>query len=155
MPKVYSGNLVGKGRKFAIVASRFNDLVTSRLLDGALDSFSRRGVADKDISVYWVPGSFEIPVTARRVAETGKYDALVCLGTVIRGETPHFEYVAAEAAKGVAHVSESTGVPVIFGVITADTLDQAVQRAGAKAGNKGFEAAAAAVEMADLFASMA
>jgi 6,7-dimethyl-8-ribityllumazine synthase len=151
MAKTVSGSLIGKGKRFAVVVSRFNDLVSGRLLEGALDSFARRGVAEDDVTVYWVPGSFEIPVTARRVAQKGEVDAVVCLGAIIRGETPHFEYVAAEAAKGVAQAAAETGVPVIFGIVTADTLEQAIQRAGAKAGNKGFEAAAAAIEMADLF----
>ena len=154
MAKTYSGNLVGKGRKFAIVASRFNDLVTQRLVDGSLDSLGRRGVADKDIDIYRVPGSWEIPLTARRVARSGRYDAVICLGAIIRGDTPHFDYVAAEAAKGIAQASAETDLPVVFGVVTADTLEQALQRAGAKSGNKGFEAAASAVEMADLFAQI-
>jgi 6,7-dimethyl-8-ribityllumazine synthase len=151
MAKTYSGNLIGKGRKFAIVVSRFNDLVTGRLLDGALDSLARRGVAEKDIEIYRVPGSWEIPVTAARVAGSGRHNAVICLGAIIRGDTPHFDYVAAEAAKGIAQVSAQAKLPVVFGVVTADTLEQALQRAGAKSGNKGFEAAATAVEMADLF----
>jgi 6,7-dimethyl-8-ribityllumazine synthase len=154
MPKVFSGNLVGKGKSFAIVVGRFNDFITKKLLEGALDSLARHDVADKDVSVYWVPGAFEIPSVARRLAESKKFDAVLCIGAVIRGATPHFEYVAAEAAKGVAQAAMATGLPVIFGVLTADTLEQAIERAGTKAGNKGAEAAMAAIEMANLFSEI-
>ena len=151
MVKEFQGELLGKGKKFAIVVSRFNEFITSKLLGGARDCLQRHGVAEDDIEVFWVPGSFEIPVTALRLAKGGNYDAVVCLGAVIRGQTPHFDYIAAEVSKGVAQVSVSTGVPTLFGVITADTIEQAIERAGTKAGNKGADAAAAAIEMANLF----
>jgi 6,7-dimethyl-8-ribityllumazine synthase len=151
MANTVEGNLIGKGKKFALLVSRFNEFISKRLLDGATDALTRHGVEDGDVTVVWVPGSFEIPVTARKLAESGKYDAVVCLGAVIRGETPHFEYVANEVAKGVAQVSLQSGVPAIFGVITADTLEQAIERAGTKAGNKGAMAATSAIEMANLF----
>jgi len=154
MANVHEGNLVGKGRKFAVIAGRFNNFVTTRLLAGAEDAFVRHGVEPADIDVFWVPGSFETPLAALKAAQTGKYDAVVCLGTVIRGQTPHFDYVASEAAKGVAAVSLRTGVPAIFGMVTADTLEQAIDRAGAKMGNKGADAALAAIEMANLFDSL-
>ena len=154
MGNVIQGELLGQGKKFAIVISRFNEFITSRLLSGAQDCFERHGVAAKDIDVAWVPGSFEIPVTALRIAQTHRYDAVVCLGAVIRGQTPHFDYIAAEVSKGVAQVSMATGVPTIFGVITADTIEQAVERAGTKAGNKGADAAASAIEMANLFGKL-
>ena len=151
MPNVIEGKLDGKGKKFALIVSRFNDFVSQRLLDGALDALSRCGAAEKDIKVYRVPGSFEIPAVARRLAKSGDFDAIVCLGAVIRGGTPHFEYISAEVAKGIAAVAMESGLPVSFGVITADTLEQAIDRAGAKSGNKGFEAAMAAIEMANLY----
>jgi len=151
MGKVIQGELLGQGKKFAIVISRFNEFITSRLLAGAQDCFERHGVATQDVDVAWVPGSFEIPVTALRIARTGRYDAVVCLGAVIRGQTPHFDYIASEVSKGVAQVAMTTGVPTIFGVITSDTIEQAVERAGTKAGNKGVDAAASAIEMANLF----
>ena len=144
------GKLDAKGLKTAIVASRFNDFVTSKLIEGAVDCLLRHGSGEQDIIVLRVPGSFEVPLAAKKAASSGKYDAVICLGALIRGQTPHFDYIAAEVTKGVAQVSLDTGVPVTFGVITADTLEQAVDRAGAKAGNKGFEAALGAVEMADL-----
>lgn len=147
---VIEGNLVGTGLSFAIVVSRFNAFITAKLLDGALDALKRHGVAEEAVDVVWVPGAFEIPLVARKLAERGKYDAVICLGTVIRGATPHFEYVSAEAAKGIAQAALQTGVPVIFGVLTTDTIEQAVERAGTKAGNKGWEAATAAIEMANL-----
>jgi len=147
----YNGQLNGKGQKHAIVVSRFNELLTSKLLEGALDCLKRHGVADKDIAVYRVPGSFEIPYAAQKLAHSGKYHAVICLGALVRGDTPHFEYIAAEAAKGIAHVSLETRLPVIFGIITADNLDQAIERAGTKAGNKGWDAALSAIEMADLY----
>jgi 6,7-dimethyl-8-ribityllumazine synthase len=137
--------------RFAIVASRFNDFVTNRLLAGALDALERLGAEEKNVVVYKVPGSFELPLMAKRLATSGRWDAIICLGTIIRGETPHFEYIAAEAAKGIATAALETGVPIVFGVITADTLEQAIDRAGAKSGNKGFEAAMTAVELANLY----
>jgi 6,7-dimethyl-8-ribityllumazine synthase len=154
MPNVKQGELNATGRKFAIVVSRFNEFITSKLLDGALDCLTRHGAADADIDVYWVPGSFEIPAVAKRVADAGKHDALVCLGAVIRGQTPHFDYVAAEVSKGVAQVAMQSGVPTAFGVLTTDTIEQAIERAGTKAGNKGSDAALAAIELADLIAKM-
>jgi 6,7-dimethyl-8-ribityllumazine synthase len=151
MSEVLEGKLVvGKGAKFALVAGRFNEFITAKLVEGASDALSRHGAEEKNVTLVWVPGSFEIPLVAKRLAETGKYDAVVCLGAVIRGATPHFEYVAAECAKGVAQASLSSGRPVIFGVITADTIEQAVERAGTKSGNKGFAAACAAIEMVNL-----
>ena len=150
MAKVFQGDMLGQGRKFGVVISRFNEFITSRLLGGAQDVFQRHGVSPDDIDVAWVPGSFEIPLAAQRMAQSGRYHAVVCLGAVIRGQTPHFDYVAAEVSKGVAHIGLQTGVPAIFGVITADTIEQAIERAGTKAGNKGADAAAAAIEMANL-----
>jgi len=154
MSNVYQGELLGAGKKFGVVVSRFNDFITSRLLSGAQDCFERHGVSGDDIDIVWVPGSFEIPVAALRLARSGRYDAVVCLGAVIRGQTPHFNYIAAEVSKGVAQVGISTGVPTLFGVVTTDTIEQAVERAGTKAGNKGTDAAAAAIEMANLFGKM-
>jgi len=154
MGNVIQGELLGQGKKFAVVISRFNEFITSRLLSGAQDCFERHGVAAKDVDVAWVPGSFEIPVTALRIAGTHRYDAVVCLGAVIRGQTPHFDYIATEVAKGVAQVAMATGVPTIFGVITADTLEQAIERAGVKHGNKGADAAMSAIEMANLFKNL-
>ena len=154
MANVYQGELLGAGKKFGLVVSRFNEFITSRLLGGAQDCLQRHGVSEDDIDVVWVPGSFEIPVAALRVAQSGRYDAVVCLGAVIRGQTPHFDYVAAEVSKGVAHVGISTSVPTIYGVITADTTEQAVERAGTKSGNKGADAAAGAIEMANLFGKL-
>ena len=148
--QVHEGNLNASGRKFAIVASRFNSLITRQLVSGAEDCLVRHGAKTEDLSLVWVPGSFEMPLVAKKVASSGKYNAVICVGAIIRGDTPHFDYVAAEAAKGIAQVTLSTGVPVIFGVITADTVEQAIDRAGVKAGNKGADAAAAAIEMADL-----
>jgi 6,7-dimethyl-8-ribityllumazine synthase len=150
LPKVLEGQLAAQGLRFAIVVSRFNSLVTQRLLDGALDALRRHGADDDAITVVYVPGSFEIPLAAKRLAQSGAFDAVICLGCIIRGDTPHFEYVASEAAKGIAQVALETGVPTIFGVVTADTLEQALERAGAKAGNRGFEAAMTAMEMANL-----
>ena len=151
MAKVIEGDLIGKGKKFALLVSRFNDFISKRLLEGAMDALTRHGVDDSDITVAWVPGSFEIPIAARKLAESGNYNGIICLGAVIRGDTPHFEYVANEVAKGIAQVSLETGVPTLFGVITADTLEQAIERAGTKAGNKGAMAASSAIEMANLF----
>jgi 6,7-dimethyl-8-ribityllumazine synthase len=153
MPKVHEGQLDAKGRTFGIVVSRFNDLVTTRLLDAALDCIKRHGGDDDNIEVAWVPGAFELPIAAQKLATTGRFDVVMCLGAIVRSETPHFDYVAGESAKGIARVGLDTGVPVIFGVITADTVDQAVQRAGIKAGNRGWDAAMNAVEMASLMAS--
>ena len=145
------GNLQAKGKRFAFVASRFNDFITARLLDGAIDCFNRHGGAEGDLTVVRVPGAFEIPLTAAKLAKSKKYDAVICLGAVIRGATPHFDYVAAESAKGVAHAALASEVPVIFGILTTDTIEQAVERAGTKAGNKGWDAMMSAIEMADLF----
>ena len=150
MPKIIEGKLLGQGRKFAIVMSRFNDFITDRLQGGALDALHRTGVADEDIDLVRVPGAFEIPLLAKRLAATGKYDAVLCLGAVIRGSTPHFDYVCAEVSKGIAMASFDTDVPVIFGIVTTDTIEQAIERAGTKSGNKGWSAAMAAVEMANL-----
>lgn len=148
--KTFEGNLVGTGLRIGIVAARFNELIVSKLVGGALDALRRHGVAEEMVDVAWVPGAFEIPLIAKKMAESGRYDAVVTLGAVIRGATPHFEYVCNECAKGVASLSLSTGIPVIFGVLTTDTIEQAIERAGTKAGNKGWEAAAAAIEMANL-----
>jgi 6,7-dimethyl-8-ribityllumazine synthase len=152
--KVYEGHLQGEGLRFAIVMGRFNEFIGSKLLSGALDSLSRHGVKLSDVEVAWVPGAMEIPLAAQRMAQSGRYAAIICLGAVIRGSTPHFDYVAAEAAKGVATVQLQTGVPVTFGVLTTDTIEQAVERAGTKAGNKGWDAAMAALEMANLFQNL-
>jgi 6,7-dimethyl-8-ribityllumazine synthase len=151
MPKIIEGKLNAEGKKFAIVASRYNDFITEKLVCGALDALNRCGAKDKDIELFKVPGAFEIPLVAKRVARTKRFDALICLGAVIRGATPHFDFVAAEASKGIAAVMMETGLPVIFGVITVDTIEQAIERAGAKLDNKGFSAAMAAVEMVNLF----
>jgi len=153
--KQYQGKLVApKGAKFAVVVSRFNEFITSKLLSGAVDSLTRHGAAEDDIEVVWSPGGFEIPVIAQSLAQSGKYAAVICLGAVIRGGTDHHQYIASEAAKGIAHTAMLTGVPCIFGVLTCDTLEQAVERAGTKAGNKGADAAAAAIEMADLMSQL-
>ncbi len=152
MAKVYEGQLVADGKKFGIVASRFNEFITNKLLEGALDALKRHGAKDEEIEIVWVPGAFEIPYAAQRMAEgKNKYDAIICVGAVIRGSTPHFEHIAAEVTKGIAQTGLKTGVPVIYGVITPDTLEQAIERAGAKAGNKGFQAAMSAIEMVNLF----
>lgn len=150
MPNVFEGHLVAQGLKFGLVVGRFNEFITSKLLGGALDAFRRHGARDEDIDIAWVPGAFEIPLVARKMAESGKYDAVVTLGAVIRGSTPHFDYVCNEAAKGVAQVAMQTGLPVIFGILTTDSIEQAVERAGTKAGNKGWDAAVSAIEMANL-----
>ncbi len=150
MVKTIQGQLIAKGKKFGIIASRFNDFITNRLLEGCTDTLLRHGAKENDVEVVWVPGAFEIPVLAQRMAKSKKYDTVICLGTVIRGSTPHFDYIASEVAKGVAHVSFSTGVPAIFGIITADSIDQAIERAGTKEGNKGRDAALSAIEMANL-----
>ena len=150
-PVIHEGQLSGQGFRFAIVASRWNDFISSRLVDGALDAFERLGVAEKDVEIYKVPGAFEIPLLAQKIAASGKFAAVACVGTIIRGQTPHFEYIAAEVARGIGQAALQTGVPVIFGVITADNMDQAIERAGVKLGNKGFEAATTAVELANLY----
>ncbi len=150
MNTVYEGQLVGAGLRFALVASRFNEFITRKLLEGALDALGRHGVEAGNIDIAWVPGAFEIPLVAKRLAASGRYDAVVCLGAVIRGATPHFDYVAAEVTKGIALAGLETGVPVLLGVLTTDTIEQAIERAGTKAGNKGFDAAVGAIEMADL-----
>lgn len=151
---VYEGDLIGTGLKVGIAVSRFNDLLSSRLLSGATDALKRHGVAAEDIDVAWVPGGFELPLVATRLAASDRYDAVIALGVIIRGGTPHFDYVAAEVAKGVAQASLATEVPVLFGVITADTIEQAVERAGTKSGNKGWDAALAAIEMSRLMDSL-
>ena len=150
MPKIVEANLIAEGKKFALVVSRFNDFITERLVGGAVDALVRCGAKDDDIDVVKVPGAFEIPLIAKKMAQKKKYDAVICLGAVIRGATPHFDYVSAEVSKGIAVVSIESEIPVIFGIITTDTLEQAIERAGAKSGNKGFSAAMAAVEMANL-----
>ena len=148
--KHIEGQLQAEGLKFAIIISRFNDFITNKLLDGAVDGLVRHGALEKDIDVIKVPGSFEIPLAAKKVAEKKKHDAVICLGTIIRGATPHFDYVAAEASKGIATASMETGVPIAFGVLTTDTIEQAVERAGSKGGNKGWDSALVAIEMAQL-----
>lgn len=150
MPRIVEGNLVSSGKKYGIAVSRFNEFISSKLLGGALDALRRHGVRDEEITVAWVPGSFEIPVAVKRMAESGNYDAVIALGAVIRGSTPHFDYVAAEVSKGVAQVGLGCGIPVLFGVLTTDTIEQAIERAGTKAGNKGADAALAAIEMVNL-----
>lgn len=154
MVKTIEGKLVVKGKKFGIVNSRFNEFITQKLLDGALDALLRHGVKEEEIEVVWVPGSFEIPYAARKMAQGGEYDAIICLGAVIRGDTPHFDYICSQVSKGVAETALSTGVPTIYGLVTADTLEQAIDRAGTKAGNKGRDAALSAIEMVNLFAEM-
>ncbi len=150
MAKMLEGLLQAQGMKFALVVGRFNDFIGSKLMEGAMDTLKRHGAHEDDITVAWVPGAFEIPLVAGKLATSGKYDAVITLGAVIRGATPHFDYVAAEVSKGVAHVGLNSGVPVIFGVLTTDTIEQAIERAGTKAGNKGADAACAAMEMVDL-----
>ncbi len=150
----YEGVLLGQGLKFGIVVSRFNEFITRKLLEGAQDALLRHGVEEEDIDIAWVPGAFEIPLTAQKMAQTDKYDAIVCLGAVIRGATPHFEYIAAEVTKGIAKVGLETGLPVSYGVITTDTIEQAIERAGTKSGNKGFYAAEEAIEMVNLFKTL-
>lgn len=150
MAKIIEGRLAAEGLRVAIVVSRFNDFICARLVDGALDALRRHGASEEDLSVVKVPGAFEIPLMAKRLAQSGKYDTVVCVGAVIRGATPHFDYVAAEVSKGIAQVGLETGVPIAFGVLTTDSIEQAIERAGSKAGNKGFEAAMAAIEMVDV-----
>ncbi|NOQ98105.1 MAG: 6,7-dimethyl-8-ribityllumazine synthase [Calditrichae bacterium] len=154
MPQQVHGVLSAENRKFAIVISRFNEFISSKLLDGALDCLNRHKATDKNIQIFWVPGSFEIPLVAHRLAKSKKFDAVICLGAVIRGSTPHFDYISAEVSKGIAHAALETGLPVIFGIITADSLEQAIERAGTKAGNKGWDAALSAIEMSDLISKL-
>ncbi len=154
MGKHYEGALLGEGLRFMLVVSRFNEFISVRLLEGAQDGLVRHGVKEDDIEVAWTPGCFEIPLIAKKLAQSGKYDAVLCLGAVIRGGTPHFDYIAAEVSKGIAKVGLDTGVPVIFGIITADALEQAIERAGAKEGNMGFRAAMSGIEMANLVKSL-
>lgn len=154
MVKTIEGKLLAKGKRFGIIASRFNDFITKQLVSGCLDTLVRHGAEESDLTVVWVPGAFEIPAVAQRAVRSKDYDAVICLGTVIRGATPHFDYIAAEVAKGVAGVSKDSGIPVIFGVITADTIEQAIERAGTKDGNKGKDAAVSAIEMVNLFAQI-
>ena len=154
MSTTYEGKLVADGLRFGLVASRFNDLIVSRLLSGALDALARHGALEEQVEVAWVPGAFELPMVAQRMAESGRYDAIICLAAIIRGATPHFEYVASEAAKGIAQVSLRTGLPVIYGVVTADSIEQAIERAGSKSGNRGVDAARSAIEMANLLRTL-
>ncbi len=153
-PKVHQGLLTAIGFRFAIVASRWNDFLTTKLVEGAIDALDRLGADEKSVEVFKVPGSFELSLTALKVAQSGRFDAIICIGTIIRGETPHFDFVAGESAKGIAQVGMQTGVPVLLGIVTADNLEQAINRAGVKAGNKGFEAAMSAVEIVNLYKTM-
>ena len=154
-PKIHRGKVNAEGFRFAIVASRWNDFLTSKLIDGAVDALESAGAAEGDVEIFMVPGAFELPLAALKAAQSGRFDAVVAIGVVVRGETPHFDYVAGEAAKGVSHASLETGVPVMFGVVTTDTVEQAINRSGLKAGNKGYEAAMAAVEVANLYRDIA
>lgn len=152
--KTYEGNLIAKGLKFGIIVGRFNEFIGGKLLAGALDGLKRHGAEETDIEISWVPGAFEIPLIAKKMASSKKYDAIICLGAVIRGSTPHFDYVSGEVSKGIANVSLDSGLPVIFGVLTTDTIEQAIERAGTKSGNKGYDAAVTAIEMANLLKSI-
>ena len=154
MSKHFEGKLLGEGLKFGLVISRFNEFITKKLLEGAQDALLRHGVKEEDLEIAWTPGAFEIPLVAKKLAQTKKYDAVICLATVVRGGTPHFEHIAAEVTKGIAKVGLEADLPVIYGVITADTLEQAIERAGTKAGNRGFDAAMSAIEMANLLRSI-
>ena len=154
MIKKVEGSLVTKDRQFAIVISRFNDFITKQLLEGCLDTLIRHGVKEEEMTVFWTPGSFEIPTLASKLAKAKSYDAVICLGTIIRGDTPHFEYIASEVAKGIARISQETGIPCSFGIITADTIEQAIERAGTKDGNKGRDAAMTAIEMVNLLSQI-
>ena len=154
MVKTISGKLVVTGKRFGIVNSRFNEFITQKLLDGALDTLLRHGVKEEEIEIVWVPGSFEIPYAAMKMAESKKYDSVICLGAVIRGDTPHFDYICSQVTKGIAQSALATGVPVIYGLVTAETLEQAIERAGTKAGNKGRDAALSAIEMVNLFSQL-
>jgi 6,7-dimethyl-8-ribityllumazine synthase len=151
MPKIFEGKISAEGFRFVIIVSRFNDFISSRLVEGAMDALKRHGATDEQVSLVKVPGAFEIPHTAKKLVESNRYDAIICLGAVIRGSTPHFEYVAAEVSKGIANVGIESKIPVTFGVLTTDNLEQAIERAGSKAGNKGWDAAMAAMEMVNLF----
>lgn len=151
MIKSIEGKLVSKDYKYAIIVSRFNELITSKLLSGAIDCLKRHGANEENVNIVWVPGAFEIPYVARKIVDTGEYDSVICLGCVIRGDTPHFDYVASEVSKGVASIGVNSSIPVIFGVLTTDNIDQAIARAGSKSGNKGWEAALAAIEMINLY----
>ena len=151
MPKLIEGKIVAKGMKFGIVASRFNDFICGRLIEGAIDALTRAGADEKDIVICKVPGAFELPLTAKKMAKSNRFDAIICLGAVIRGATPHFEYISAEVSKGIASVGLETEIPVVFGVLTTDNIEQAIERAGTKSGNKGADAAMSAIEMVDLF----
>ena len=153
-PIIHEGQLDGQGFRFAIVASRWNDFISSRLVEGALDALNRLGANEQAVDLYRVPGAFELPLLALKLAGSGKFDAIICLGTIIRGQTPHFEYITAEVTRGIGEAGLQTGVPVVFGVVTADTVDQAIDRAGVKLGNKGFEAATTAVELVNLYKTM-
>lgn len=153
-PKIHRGNLSGSGSRYAIVVSRWNDFLTSKLLDGALDALESHGVAESDVEIFKVPGSFELPLTSLKVAESGRFDAVISIGVVIRGETPHFDFVAGEAAKGISNAGLRSGIPVIFGVVTTNTLEQAINRSGVKSGNKGYEAAVTAIETVNLYRSI-
>ncbi len=154
-PPIHQGRLNAEGFRFALIASRWNDFITSRLVDGAVDALERLGADEKSVELYKVPGSFEIPLLALKLASSEKYDVVICLGTIIRGQTPHFEYIAGEVTKGIAQAGMQTGVPVVYGIVTADTLEQAIDRAGVKLGNKGFEAAMSAVELVNLYKAVA
>ena len=154
MPRLLEGQLTAKDFRFAIVVSRFNDFICSRLVEGAMDALLRHGALDEQVLLVKVPGAFELPLAARKLAMSGQYDAVICIGAVIRGATPHFDYVAAEVSKGIANVSLESNIPITFGVLTTDNLEQAIERAGSKSGNKGFEAAVAAIEMANLFTEL-
>jgi 6,7-dimethyl-8-ribityllumazine synthase len=154
MGNIYEGNLVGTGLKIGIVVGRFNEFITSKLLSGAQDALKRHGVSEADVDIAWVPGAFEIPLVAQKMANTKKYDAVITLGTVIRGSTPHFDYVCSEVAKGVSKINLSSGIPVVFGVLTTDSIEQAIERAGTKAGNKGWDSANGAIEMANLIRNL-
>ena len=151
MPKTIEGKIIAKGMRFGIVASRFNDFISGRLIEGAVDALVRAGADEKEVQLVRVPGAFELPLAAKKMAKSGRYDAVICLGAVIRGATPHFDYISAEVSKGIAVVGLETEVPVVFGVLTTDTLEQAIERAGSKSGNKGWDAAMTAIEMVDLF----
>ena len=155
MNKQFEGMLLGKGLKFGLVVSRFNDFLTRRLVEGAQDALLRHGVNEEDVDIAWVPGAFEIPLAAKKLAQTKRYDAIICLGAVVRGGTPHFEYIAAEVSKGIAKISLESGLPVAYGILTTDTLEQAIERSGTKEGNEGFKAAIDAIEMANLVKSLA
>jgi 6,7-dimethyl-8-ribityllumazine synthase len=150
-PAIHEGKLKAGGFRFAIVAARWNDFITSRLVEGATDALARLGAEENSVTIYRVPGSFEVPLLAKKLAASGRFDSVICLGTIIRGQTPHFDYIASEVARGISQAGMETGVPVVFGIVTADTVDQAIDRAGVKLGNKGFEAATTAVELVNLY----